>query len=151
MRLQVPGEAQKYKGRTQDAPGRAGAYEKGTGRKQMLCEECHVNEANFTVSVVAGEETTVRHLCADCMSRMNADLMKGGMNKLINTVLSAMAERTTAITALLVLVSGMIIAMNIPYIASPRQLISLSGMICPEKAPSDVPRTQPNTDVTISP
>ena len=55
----------------------------------MLCEECHANEANFTVSVVAGEETTVRHLCADCMSRMNADLMKGGMNKLINTVLSA--------------------------------------------------------------
>ena len=55
----------------------------------MLCEECHVNEANFTVSVVTGEETTVRHLCADCMSRMNADLMKGGMNKLINTVLNA--------------------------------------------------------------
>ena len=55
----------------------------------MLCEECHANEANFTVSVVAGEETSVRHLCADCMSRMNADLMKGGMNKLINTVLSA--------------------------------------------------------------
>ena len=55
----------------------------------MLCEECHVNEANFSVSVVAGEETSVRHLCADCMSRMNADLMKGGVNKLINTVLSA--------------------------------------------------------------
>ncbi len=55
----------------------------------MLCEECHVNEANFTVSVVAGEETSVRHLCADCMSRMNADLMKGGVNKLINTVLNA--------------------------------------------------------------
>ena len=55
----------------------------------MLCEECHTNEANFTVSVVAGEETTVRHLCADCMSRMNADLMKGGMNRLINTVLNA--------------------------------------------------------------
>ena len=55
----------------------------------MLCEECHVNEANFTVSVVSGEETSVRHLCADCMSRMNADLMKGGMNRLINTVLNA--------------------------------------------------------------
>ncbi len=55
----------------------------------MLCEECHVNEANFTVSVVTGEETSVRHLCADCMSRMNADLMKGGVNNLINTVLNA--------------------------------------------------------------
>ena len=55
----------------------------------MLCEECHVNEANFTVSVVTGEETTVRHLCADCMSRMNADLMKGNVRSLLNTVLNA--------------------------------------------------------------
>ncbi len=55
----------------------------------MLCEECHVNEANFTVSVVTGEETSVRHLCADCMSRMNSDLVKGGVNNLINTVLNA--------------------------------------------------------------
>ncbi len=55
----------------------------------MLCEECHVNEANFTVSVVTGEETTVRHLCADCMSRMNSDLMKGNVRSLLNTVLSA--------------------------------------------------------------
>ncbi len=55
----------------------------------MLCEECRSNEANFTVSVVTGEETTVRHLCADCMSRMNADLMKGNVRSLLNTVLSA--------------------------------------------------------------
>ena len=55
----------------------------------MLCEECHVNEANFTVSVVTGEETTIRHLCADCMSRMNADLMKGNVRSLLRTVLSA--------------------------------------------------------------
>ena len=60
----------------------------------MLCEECHVNEANFTVSVVAGEETTVRHLCADCMSRMNADLMKGNVRNLLSTVLNAI--RATA-------------------------------------------------------
>ena len=60
----------------------------------MLCEECHVNEANFTVSVVAGEETTVRHLCADCMSRMNADLVKGNVRSLLSTVLNAI--RATA-------------------------------------------------------
>ena len=60
----------------------------------MLCEECHVNEANFTVSVVSGEETTVRHLCADCMSRMNTDLMKSGVRNLLSTVLSAI--RATA-------------------------------------------------------
>ena len=55
----------------------------------MLCEECHVNEASFTVSVVTGEETTVRHLCADCMSKMNSDLMKGSVKSLLNTVLNA--------------------------------------------------------------
>lgn len=55
----------------------------------MLCDECHVNEATFTVSVVSGEETTVRHLCADCMSRMNTDLMKGNVRNLLNSVLSA--------------------------------------------------------------
>ena len=60
----------------------------------MLCEECHANEANFTVSVVAGEETSVRHLCADCMSRMNADLVKGNVRSLLSTVLSAI--RATA-------------------------------------------------------
>ena len=54
----------------------------------MLCEECHVNEANFTVSVVTGEETTVRHLCADCMSRMNTDLVKGNVRSLLSTVLN---------------------------------------------------------------
>ena len=60
----------------------------------MLCEECHVNEANFTVSVVTGEETSVRHLCADCMSRMNADLVKGNVRSLLSTVLNAI--RATA-------------------------------------------------------
>ncbi len=59
----------------------------------MLCEECHVNEANFTVSVVTGEETNVRHLCADCMSRMNADLMKGNVRSLLSTVLNAIQAR----------------------------------------------------------
>ena len=56
----------------------------------MLCEECQKNEANFTVSVVTGEESTTRHLCADCMSRMNADLMKGNLRSLLSTVFGAL-------------------------------------------------------------
>ena len=56
----------------------------------MLCEECRSNEANFTVSVVTGEETTVRHLCADCMSRMNSDLMRGNVRSLLSTVLDVL-------------------------------------------------------------
>ena len=59
----------------------------------MLCDECHVNEANCTISVVSGDEMTTRHLCADCMSRMNADLMKGSMRSLLSTVLGAIAGK----------------------------------------------------------
>ena len=55
----------------------------------MLCDECRQNEANFTVSVVTGEETRVRHLCADCMSRMNADLRKGNVKGFLNSMLGS--------------------------------------------------------------
>ena len=37
----------------------------------MLCEECHQNEAVYTISVMMGEAMTQRHLCADCMAKMN--------------------------------------------------------------------------------
>ena len=36
----------------------------------MLCEECHQNEAVYTISVMMGEAMTQRHLCADCMAKM---------------------------------------------------------------------------------
>ncbi len=61
----------------------------------MLCEECHQNEANFTISVMSGEENKTRHLCADCMSRMNADLMKGNLRSFLHTVLGALQKGTS--------------------------------------------------------
>ena len=56
----------------------------------MLCEECNSNEANFTLSIVSGEEVKTRHLCADCMSRMNADLMKGNLYSFLHTMLGTL-------------------------------------------------------------
>ena len=61
----------------------------------MLCEECHQNEANFTISVMSGAENKTRHLCADCMSRMNADLMKGNLRSFLHTVLGALQKGTS--------------------------------------------------------
>ena len=58
----------------------------------MLCDECSNNEANFTVSIVSGEEVKTRHLCADCMSRMNADLMKGNLYSFLHTMLGTLQE-----------------------------------------------------------
>ena len=40
----------------------------------MLCEECHQNEAVYTISVMMGEAMTQRHLCADCMAKMNMNI-----------------------------------------------------------------------------
>ena len=60
----------------------------------MLCEECHVKEANFTVSVMVDDEVTTRHLCADCMSRMNANLVRGNVRDLLSSVLNAISGQT---------------------------------------------------------
>ena len=37
----------------------------------MLCEECKVNEASYTISVMVGGEITTRHLCGDCMAKIS--------------------------------------------------------------------------------
>ena len=55
----------------------------------MLCKQCQKNEANFTISVLSEGENTIRHLCADCFSRMNADLMKGNLRSFLSTMLGA--------------------------------------------------------------
>ena len=55
----------------------------------MLCEECNEREATYTVSVMMGDETTTRHLCAECMSRMNANIAAGNIKTLLSSILSA--------------------------------------------------------------
>ena len=40
----------------------------------VLCEECKTNEASYTISVMVGGEITTRHLCGDCMAKMNMDI-----------------------------------------------------------------------------
>ena len=55
----------------------------------MLCEECHQNEASYTISVMMGEAVTQRHLCADCMAKMNMNIASGNMQKLLNAILNA--------------------------------------------------------------
>ena len=55
----------------------------------MLCEECHQNEAVYTISVMMGEAMTQRHLCADCMAKMNMNIASGNMQKLLGAILNA--------------------------------------------------------------
>lgn len=61
----------------------------------MLCEECKVNEASYTISVMVGGEVTTRHLCADCMAKVNMDLASGNIKGLLSSILSAITGNDT--------------------------------------------------------
>ena len=62
----------------------------------MLCEECKVNEATYTLSVMMGDEITTRHLCGDCMARMNMTLSAGNIKSLLSYILSAITGNDTS-------------------------------------------------------
>ena len=63
----------------------------------MLCEECKVNEATYTLSVMMGDEITTRHLCGDCMARMNMTLSAGNIKNLLSSILSAITGNDTSV------------------------------------------------------
>ena len=54
-----------------------------------LCEECGVNEACYTISVMMGGQITQRRLCADCMAKMNMNLAAGNVTHLLSAIMSA--------------------------------------------------------------
>ena len=60
----------------------------------VLCEECKTNEASYTISVMVGGEITTRHLCGDCMAKMNMDIASGTIKSLLSTILSAITGDT---------------------------------------------------------
>ena len=62
----------------------------------MLCEECKVNEATYTLSVMMGDEVTTRHLCGDCRARMNMTLSTGNIKNLLSSILSAITGNDTS-------------------------------------------------------
>ena len=56
-----------------------------------LCEECGQNEACYTISVMMGDKVTQRHLCADCMAKMNMNLAAGNVKQLLSAIMSAIS------------------------------------------------------------
>lgn len=61
-----------------------------------LCDECGVNEAVYTVSVMMGGEVTQRRLCPDCMAKMNMNLSAGNVKKMLSAILSALTGQEDA-------------------------------------------------------
>lgn len=59
----------------------------------MLCEECGQREAECTVAVLMGEERTTRHLCGECVTRLNAGIAAGNIRSLLSTLMSAISGR----------------------------------------------------------
>lgn len=56
-----------------------------------LCEECGVNEACYTISVMMGGQVTQRHLCAECMAKMNMNLAAGNVKHLLSAIMNAIS------------------------------------------------------------
>lgn len=59
----------------------------------MLCEECHVNEAAYTLTVMVNGKNTVRHLCGDCMAKFNTDVSEGHVSGLLSSLLRILSAR----------------------------------------------------------
>ena len=54
----------------------------------MLCEECQNHEAVFTVTLTSGEGVTRKHLCGECMKKMELNLGDGDIHSFLSSILS---------------------------------------------------------------
>ncbi len=64
----------------------------------MLCEECNKNPATVVITVMSGGATTTRHLCKECMAKMENSIAKGDMSSFLaslSSILSKQPRETT--------------------------------------------------------
>lgn len=62
----------------------------------MPCDECGVNEAAYTISVMMDGHQTQRHLCADCMAKMNMEIATGNVKNLLGAIMAAISAGVSA-------------------------------------------------------
>ena len=60
----------------------------------MLCEECGKNEANVSITVTSGQGVTTRHLCYECMKKMESSLATGDIQSFLSSILSVLQTET---------------------------------------------------------
>ena len=58
----------------------------------MLCEECNQNQATVVITVLSGNETTTRHLCQDCVKKMETSFANGDMSTFLSSLLSILSK-----------------------------------------------------------
>ena len=61
----------------------------------MICDECGNNSAIFSVTISSGGEITNKHLCADCMKKMEASFSQGNVHGFLSSILSMLSTNQT--------------------------------------------------------
>ena len=56
----------------------------------MLCEECGKNEASVSITLKTGKGQNTRHLCRECMKKMESSLSKGDIQGFLSSILSVL-------------------------------------------------------------
>lgn len=62
----------------------------------MLCEECQKKEATVMITVTVGGEMTSRHLCPDCMKKMESSFAAGDVQSFLSSLLSLLSASPKA-------------------------------------------------------
>ncbi len=57
----------------------------------MLCDECGKNPAIFSVTITSGGDVSNRHLCSECMKKMESSLTQGNIHSFLSSILSMLA------------------------------------------------------------
>ena len=57
----------------------------------MLCDECGKNPAIFSVTIASGSGVSNRHLCADCMKKMESSLTQGNIHSFLSSIMSMLS------------------------------------------------------------
>ena len=53
----------------------------------MICDECGKNPAIFSVTITTGGDTSNRHLCSECMKKMEATFTQGNIHGFLSSIL----------------------------------------------------------------
>lgn len=61
----------------------------------MRCDECNIRDAQYTIAIVAGKETSTRHLCEVCMEKLRAKGEQVGFAEMIHQAVHAIVFKGT--------------------------------------------------------
>lgn len=56
----------------------------------MLCEECGKNEASVSITLKTGKGQNTRHLCRECIKKVESSLSKGDIQGFLSSILSVL-------------------------------------------------------------